>query len=129
MVVLRRSRHELINEENEMKNAENKICRKVAEIYTRRVWHGLSEKEKVLVGMLEDSGYLEINIPPNGIVGNAPTPPQPQYSPEQAKRGIKNLVEAVNEMTGVLHVFRKKGSKQLRVVKKDGGSQSRVIKK
>ena len=47
----------------------NEICKKVAEIYAGKDWHKLSSKEKELVSMLEKSGYLVANKPPNGFVG------------------------------------------------------------
>jgi hypothetical protein len=42
-----------------------------AEIYERRDWHRLNERERVLVARLEKSGHLTTNIPDNGFVGKA----------------------------------------------------------
>ena len=49
----------------------NEICKKVAEIYAGKDWHKLSSKERDLIVMLEKSGYLTPNNPPNGFVGKA----------------------------------------------------------
>lgn len=47
------------------------ICKKVAEIYAGKDWHKLSPKERNVVRMLEENGYIAPNKPENGFVGKA----------------------------------------------------------
>jgi hypothetical protein len=52
-----------------MTSNENKICKKVAELFAEKDWHELSWKEREIVTELEQAGYLIRNNPTNGFVG------------------------------------------------------------
>ncbi len=54
-----------------MFEAEREICTKVSKIYAGRDWHKLSNKERELVKLLEECGYIALNDPANGFVGRA----------------------------------------------------------
>jgi len=50
---------------------QEEICKIAAEIYAGKDWHKLSKKEKDLVALLEEAGYIIPNNPVNGFVGKA----------------------------------------------------------
>jgi hypothetical protein len=52
-----------------MKDNENAVCKKVAELFAEQDWHELSWKEREIVTDLEQLGYLVRNNPTTGFVG------------------------------------------------------------
>ncbi len=53
----------------------------VAKVYAGKDWHALSLREREIVGILELTGYLVVNDPPNGFVG--PAVPRPHDRQQQ----------------------------------------------
>ena len=52
-----------------METSYKELADLVAEIYADKDWHKLSDRERRVVKILEEMGYLKRNNPANGFVG------------------------------------------------------------
>ena len=79
----------------EIMHNEEIICQQIAYIYAGRNWHELSDKERILIGNLEQAGWLE--SPQAGIVGRILVKVKNMDDFEQKK---SNFLYEINEELG-----------------------------